>query len=229
MTFWRVFVLNNKNEIFKFLSLVLTLQFFVSAFSALANEVLENGETKPKLERHFVFEAIPLNLEEIIAASGKIFAGYLVKSEIIDKDPESELPIVKYTFKISEGVKGIGNKDRITFKQWLPTARGEGYERGRKYVLFLYPDSSLGITSPVGLSNQGQFYVERKGFIRKKEIVRNKLNNKGLSKNLKTRKTINIANDKFINDYIHRCSEFGIPMRYREFIKAVKYFTEKES
>lgn len=218
-------MLNNRNEIFKFLSLVLTFQFFISA---LANEVLENGETKPKLERHFVFEAIPLNLEEIIAASDRIFAGYLVKSEVIDKDPESELPVVKYTFKISEGIKG-SNKDRITFKQWLPTARGEGYERGRKYILFLYPDSSLGVTSPVGLSNQGQFYVESKGFIRKKEIVRNKLNNKGLSKNLKTRKTINIANDKFINDYIHRCSDLGIPMRYKEFIKAVKYFTEKES
>ena len=92
--------------------------------------------------------------------------------------------------------------------------------------MFLYPESELGLTGPAGVS-QGKFDIEEKKFIRRKETVKNKLNNRGLYRNLKTRKEIQISKDKFINDYVKRCSELGIPMRYQEFSKAVKYLVEK--
>lgn len=180
------------------------------------------------IERHFVFDTIPLNLEEIVSASDRIFTGRCISVEEIEKDNDSRnLPTVKFTFKVTEGIKGIGNKKEVSFKQWKPTVRNANYQIGKKYVLFLFPDSKFGLTSPVGFL-QGQFEIEEKGIILKKEVVKNKTSNKGLNRNLKTQKTINITEDKYINDYLHRCSELGIPMRYKEFVKAVRYLMEKE-
>lgn len=193
---------------------------------SVSSENTETKASKIKLERHFVFESVPMNLEEIVNSSDKIFSGKCISAEEIEHDPDSKLPVLKYTFRVSEGIKGTNNKKEITFKQWLPTVRDGGYEVGKKYVLFLYAESERSLTSPVGLSHQGQFLIEKRGIIRRKEVVRNKLNNRGLNRNLKTQKTILISRDKFINDYIHRCSELGIPMRYKEFITAVKYLVE---
>ena len=169
---------------------------------------------------------MPLNLEEITSASDRIFAGICTGAEEIEEDPESKLPVFKYTFKITEAIKGLNGKEEITFKQWKPTTNGASYEIGEKYVLFLYPNSERGLTSPVGFL-QGQFEIQKKGFIRRSEVVRNKSNNRGLNRNLKTQKKVIINEDSYINDYVESCSELGIPMRYQEFVKAVRYLSKR--
>lgn len=200
---------------------------FLFCFSSLASEVIEAETTKPKLERHFVFDTAPMNLEEITKAAGKIFTGVCTDIEEIENDSEANLPVIKYKFKITENIKGVREKEEIAFKQWQPTVKGTGYEMGKKYILFLYPESDRGLTSPVGLS-QGLFKIEKKGFINVKEVVKNGVSNRGLNRNLRTQKKISIEKDRYVNDYVHRCSELGIPMRYKEFIQAVKYLAEKE-
>lgn len=209
-----------------FLTWLLTFAFCLNCFANTAPESEESNEpSKVKIERHFVFDTIPLNLEEIIEASkeGEIFSGKCIGVEELENDPVS---VVKYTFEVIEGIKGVKDNDVITFKQWKPTVRGAGYEIGKEYVLFLHPESDIGLTSPVGFE-QGRFEIEKKGFIRRYEVVKNGLSNHGLNRNLKTQKAISIESDKFINDYVHRCSEQGIPMRYKEFIKAVRSLAEK--
>ena len=212
----------------RFLVLLLIIFGASNVVSAVkANIKEESPDTKPKLERHFVFETIPQNLSEIVHSAGRIFAGHCVKVNEINSDETSGgLPVIEYTFSITDPVKGVGGKEKITFKQWAPTARVGKYEEGKKYVLFLYPDSDRSLTSPVGFS-QGLFEVESRGIIRKKETVKNKLNNKGLARNLRTQKIVKIEADKYINDYLQECSELGIPMRYKEFMKAVKYLVNK--
>lgn len=187
---------------------------------------LASEPEEPKLERHFVFDSIPLNLEEIEGYSDRIFSGICIKREELENDPESNLPVVKYIFKITEGIKGVNNNKEIIFKQWKPTTRSDGYEIDKKYVLFLYPNSERGLTSTVGV-DQGYFEVETEGLIWKKEVVKNKRKNLGLTRNLRTQKKISIKNNKRINDYIQYCSESGKPIKYREFIEAVKYLVEK--
>ena len=182
-----------------------------------------NEPSKIKIERHFIFDTIPMNLEEITNASDRIFSGKCLKAEEIQD--ENNLPVIRYTFTVKENIKGVKD-DEITFKQWQPTARDGGYEVGKKYILFLFPNSEKGLTSPVGFS-QGKFLVETTGIIRRKEVVSNKLGNLGLSRNLKTQKKISIGTNQYVNDYIERCSELGIPMRYKEFVEAVKYLSEK--
>lgn len=210
-----------------FLLTLFLIQSYVSSFSS---EKDKSNETKPRIERHFVFDSIPLNLEEIEKSADRIFSGTCTKAEEIEKDSESGgLPVFKYTFKITDGVKGVENKETVTFKQWKPVSRGTGYEVGKKYVLFLYPNSKRNLTSTIGVDGQGYFEVEEKGIIRRKEYVVNKFKNYGLSRNLRTQRKIWAFPDKSAYDYIEYCSEHGIPIRYKEFIKAVRFLVEKNN
>lgn len=173
-------------------------------------------------ERHFVFDSVPLTLDEIAESADRIFTGYCLKVEEIEKDPISNLPVIKYTFKIIERIKGLENINNsiVTFKQWKATATDSNYEIGKKYVLFLYPNSKLGLTNPVGIL-QGQFNIENNG--NNEDYVINKVSNTGLTRNLKSQKRLLIKNDKNLNDYLNNCSEEGKPIKYKDFIKAVKY------
>ena len=215
--------LDSKRKIITFLVFTLVLFVVANCNGLLSANCSANEASKVKLERHFVFDTIPMNLEEITNASDRIFSGKCIKAE--ETQDENNLPVIKYKFEVKDNIKGVKGEE-IAFKQWQPTARDGGYEVGKKYILFLFPDSEKGLTSPVGFS-QGKFLVETTGIIRRKEVVINKSNNRGLSRNLKTQKKISIENNQYVNDYIERCSELGIPMRYKEFVKAVKYLTEK--
>lgn len=183
------------------------------------------SDEKPKIDRHFVFDTVPMNLEEITKDAEKIFAGECKEVEEIENDSESKLPVVKYTFKVTEPLKGVGENKVVTFKQWKPTVNNAGYEVGKNYILFLYPESERGLTSPVGFL-QGQFEVESKGFFRRNKVVKNKVGNKGLYKNERNKKTASLKKNEFLRAYVSRCSELGIPIRYKEFTEAVKELSE---
>ena len=207
----------------KLVSLVLLLGLLFISFQFLPiNAASEDEVSNMKIESRLVFDTIPLNLEEITEAASRIFVGKCTKIEKVDKPVSA----YKYTFKIIEPIKGVKTK-KLSFKQWKPTARNNGYKKGKKYILFLHADSKLGLTSPAGFL-QGRFEVQRKGFIRRKEVVTNQLHNKGLIRNLRTNKTVTIKSNKYLNDYIKKCSELGVPMRYKEFVEAVRYLVNKK-
>ena len=174
---------------------------------------------------HFVFDTVPMNLEELVSSSNRIFSGVCTEIKEIENDPIARLPVVKYTFKITEGIRGVDDQYKISFKQWKPTTRDAGYEIGKKYLLFLHPNSGIGLTSPVGFL-QGHFKV---GFddATRQEVVTNNFDNKGLSRNLRTQKKISIEGDKELSDYIENSSENGSVIGYKEFVKTIRYFIKK--
>lgn len=174
----------------------------------------------------FVFDTIPANLEEITNESDRVFSGICTDIEEIKRDSKAKLPVIKYTFKITEPIKGLSKKREITFKQWKPTTREAGYEIGQKYLLFLNADSELGLTSPVGFL-QGRFTVEIDENTNE-EVVVNNLGNIGLSRNLRTQKKISSTGDRELDEYISKSSERGEIIRYKEFIKTVRYFANKK-
>ena len=200
------------------LAIVVIFVFASFSFAQNLNRTVESGN-------HFIFDSLPLNLDEITDSADRIFTGICKKIENIEKDPVSNLKVIKYTFKIIESIKGV-NIDEIIFVQWKPTTVDVGYVIGEKYVVFLYPNSRLGLTSPVGYV-QGKFLVEKRGVNRGIEFVENKLNNYGLSKNLRTQKRILINEDKDLNNYIHKSSEAGKSIKYKDFIRAVRYLSKK--
>lgn len=178
------------------------------------------------VERHLILDTLPLNLEEITLKAGKIFSGICISIEEIDYDAQSKLPVTKYKFQIAENIKGVSEKE-ITFKQWQALAKRTSYEVGKKYLLFIYPESTLGLTSTVGYL-QGHFEIIKvKTLSGVSEVVINKLNNKGLIRNLRTQKSLKIKDNLQLKEYLRKASEKGEPIKYSDFVEVINCFIKK--
>jgi len=123
---------------------------------------------------------LPLTLSQMTDQAGRIFVGKCV-SLSSDLD-ENGIPATYARFEVEDGVKGTASGESVLVKQFgtsrAPLKVGEGesavvplktmsltggsYEAGRDYLLFLYPESTLGFTSPVG-AGQGRFEVKEGG------------------------------------------------------------------
>lgn len=109
---------------------------------------------------------LPLNLEELAGHADRVFVGR-VTAVVRARDPQHALPVRYTTFDVVRKIKGP-LPDRLTIKQvasGVPGQRsvvpGAGrFRAGDELLVFLYPDSTLGFTSPVGLF-QGQLPVVR--------------------------------------------------------------------
>ena len=107
-----------------------------------------------------------INLFEMVRAADRIFWGRCLQAEP-GRDSSTGLPVTAYTFEVLRGIKGAGTAESIRFRQLTGGTAGAirglpEYSLGQEVLLFLYPDSKLGLTSPVGLA-QGMFRVGKGG------------------------------------------------------------------
>lgn len=121
---------------------------------------------------------LPLHWSQMTRQASQIFVGLCTEtSEELD---ESDLPATYVRFRVSNGIKGSTTGEDVLIKQFgverdsLPALRegdsaivstksmklpGGGFRKGTQYLLFLYPESSMGFTSAVG-GGQGQFEIQ---------------------------------------------------------------------
>ena len=104
-----------------------------------------------------------VNISEMGQGSNRVFHGRCLSAREITHN--NGLPILEYTFLVTEGLKGTVAGEKVVFRQvqgfgargfgiaWLPV-----FSKGQELVLFLAADSRIGLTSPIGLS-QGAFSV----------------------------------------------------------------------
>jgi hypothetical protein len=107
-----------------------------------------------------------LNLEEMTARADRIFHGRCIKIQV-STDPDLRQVVTYATFVPQSAAKGSVH-GRLTIKmlgnQSASAQPGEAieglprFQEGEEVVLFLYPDSAAGLTSPVGFG-QGRFKV----------------------------------------------------------------------
>lgn len=96
---------------------------------------------------------LPLDLAEMTRQAGKIFVGRTVGVEpFLD---EGGLPSTYLRFRVITGLKGTRNGEGV-FVKIYGTEASSRFRIGTDTLLFLYPESSLGFTSPVG-AGQGCF------------------------------------------------------------------------
>jgi hypothetical protein len=111
-----------------------------------------------------------LELPKMAESAGRVVHGTV--TAVDSGRDERGLPATWVTIRVAETFKGAHSSE-FTFKQFgvlEPLEDGTatrivdlpGYRSGDELVLFLYGESTLGFTSPVGLS-QGMFRVERFG------------------------------------------------------------------
>jgi hypothetical protein len=101
----------------------------------------------------------PINLEEMTERAGRVFSGRVTHITFVD-DTEVGRRLLVATFDVRRGVKGTAASS-VTIRMLADDDRTLGLPRfavGEQVVLFLYEESALGLTSPVGLG-QGKFSV----------------------------------------------------------------------
>jgi hypothetical protein len=111
---------------------------------------------------HYRGSAPPTSItfQQIVRASGTIFAGTVTKIEHGPARGGTAIATVAVTFRVERPLRGAIPGDSFTILQWLGLwAAGQRYVVGEHVLLFLYPPSKLGLTSavagPMGRFNLG--------------------------------------------------------------------------
>ena len=103
------------------------------------------------------------NLHAIVTRSGYVFAGTVKAVERIRPRSQGSVPVMRITFHVDQGYRGVRTGQTFSIHEWAGLwENGEHYRRGERVMLFLYPPSRLGLTSPVP---NGKFPIDSGGRI----------------------------------------------------------------
>jgi hypothetical protein len=85
----------------------------------------------------------------VTQSSGYIFAG-TVKSVERLAPKGNGVATVEINFHVDQGLRGVRTGQMLAIREWAALwESGESYRLGERVLLFLYPPSKLGLTSPV--------------------------------------------------------------------------------
>ena len=107
--------------------------------------------------------ASPPNFHQLTRTAGSIFAGKIVSIRALRAASAGTTGSVAVSVQIEQGIRGVRTGETVTFREWVGLwAAGDRYRVGERMVLFLYPPSALGLSSPVG-GAAGKFALDREG------------------------------------------------------------------
>jgi hypothetical protein len=108
--------------------------------------------------------AIP-NLPLLAQKSGYIFSGTVQSVERVAATGANSIAVMRITFHVEKGYAGVRSGQQLVIQECAGLWQSrESYRPGDKVLLFLYPRSRLGLTSPVGAMS-GRFAVDPGGRI----------------------------------------------------------------
>jgi hypothetical protein len=99
----------------------------------------------------------------ILRDSARIFSGTVVTVEHSSSSPSNTIATTSIRFRVEEAIRGVRKGQVVEVKEWAGLwESGERYHVGQRVLLFLYPPSKLGLTSPVG-HRAGRFPLDNNG------------------------------------------------------------------
>jgi len=102
------------------------------------------------------------NVNQFARSSGYIFSGTVLKIQRTTAG-ENAIAFTQVSFRVDQAIRGVRAGEILTIREWSGLWNsGERYRPGERVLLFLYPASKLGFTSPVG-GPLGQFVVDHDG------------------------------------------------------------------
>ncbi|MGA8151742.1 MAG: hypothetical protein WB952_12390 [Terriglobales bacterium] len=135
-------------------------KFFVTS----AVLILACGGAAAELMEDATAPVIP-NLHTLSRGSGYIFSGTVMKVERIASTRKDAVAVMRITFQVDNAIRGVSHGQRLVIREWAGLWQsGERYRSGERVMLFLYPPSKLGLTSPVG-GPMGRFRINTAGRI----------------------------------------------------------------
>ena len=114
--------------------------------------------------------------KQLSRRAGMIFAGTVLGSTppatTIDRAIPASIPAVQLSFRVDRAIAGVERGQVLTIREWTgvwSSSMQRPMIKGQHILIFLYPPSRLGLTSPVGgslgqiaLDANGKNVVERK-------------------------------------------------------------------
>jgi hypothetical protein len=103
--------------------------------------------------------------QKMVGAAGIIFSGH-VTAVGHTAVPSGQAPAsTAITFQVDRAIRGTSPGQLLTIHEWAGLwAAGERYRAGEHVMLFLYPPSKLGLTSPVS-GTMGRLAMDSQGRI----------------------------------------------------------------
>lgn len=90
------------------------------------------------------------NLRPLVTRSGYVFSGTVKSIERIKPHSRDSVGVMRITFLVEHGYRGVLSGQTIAIHEWAGLWEGvQRYRVGERVMLFLYPPSKLGLTSPV--------------------------------------------------------------------------------
>lgn len=165
-----------------------------------------------------------VSLSEMVAASGTVVSGRVVQVREGRHPHYPNIAVTFVTVEVEDILKGAASHiSRHEFMQFGGTGITRihdipSYQVGEEIVLFLYPESEQGFTSPVG-GGQGKFYLNRDSQTGER-WVNQALPNTNLFDGIKTQKLTAAE-----RDLIGRA---GSAMNYRAFSSLVRKLAQQQ-
>jgi hypothetical protein len=100
--------------------------------------------------------------KQMVRASGVVFTGTVLSITASHAD-SGALPTIELKFQVDQGMVGVQSGQILKVREWAGAWSAQGaMHRGQRWLLFLYPPSRLGLTSPVG-GAMGQVALDASG------------------------------------------------------------------
>lgn len=208
-----------------FIFILFTLVFITQkSYSQEKNNIV-------KVNKHFVFDTIPTDLEEQAKSADRILHGVVIGKKF-KKDPKSKVNYYQVMIKVKEWIKPKKRQDKnITIKIWDATANSFSFNVGEEVVVAFHPNSKMGFTTPISVG-EGLYKIKRLqsntsdgGLIFEKVAV-NRNNNLGLTSNIKSKKKISLK-DKDLLKRIEDLSRAGKPISCEDLKAAFRELANK--
>lgn len=94
--------------------------------------------------------------KQLSCRAGMVFAGTVMNSRAQEVGTARTVPSTELSFRIDRAIAGVKSGHVLTIHEWQGAiSRHRSLRNGDHVLLFLYPPSRLGFTSPIG-GSQGQ-------------------------------------------------------------------------
>jgi hypothetical protein len=89
------------------------------------------------------------SLNDLNQSAGIVFSGTVTQIERIDT-PDAKPAIVRVKFRVEQAVRGCIAGEAVILDEWAELwVRGDRYRKGQRVLIFLYPPSGTGFSSPI--------------------------------------------------------------------------------
>ena len=101
--------------------------------------------------------------KQLARRAGMIFSGTVLSTTAPEGRTDRGVPAVELSFRVESAIAGVKPGQILTIHEWAGAlSELRPLHRGERILLFLYPPSRLGLTSPVG-GAQGQIRLDATG------------------------------------------------------------------